>query len=58
MIIANQVGLPDRGFDSDDNAVSVFWENGQQSFCLRSKQQLATDLIELIAQHYAQKHST
>jgi phosphopantothenoylcysteine decarboxylase/phosphopantothenate--cysteine ligase len=58
MIIANQVGLPDRGFDSDDNAVSVFWKNGQQSFCLRSKQQLATDLIELIAQHYAQKHST
>ena len=53
MIIANQVGLPDRGFDSDDNAVSVFWENGQQAFSLQPKKQLATGLIDLIAKHYA-----
>ena len=53
MIIANQVGLPDRGFDSDNNAVTVFWENGHQTFSLQPKKQLATDLIELIAQHYA-----
>jgi phosphopantothenoylcysteine decarboxylase/phosphopantothenate--cysteine ligase len=53
MIIANQVGLPDRGFDSDNNAVTVFWENGHQAFSLQPKKQLATDLIELIAQHYA-----
>jgi phosphopantothenoylcysteine decarboxylase/phosphopantothenate--cysteine ligase len=58
MIIANQVGLSDRGFDSDDNAVSVFWKEGHQHFSLCSKQQLATDLIELIAQRYAKKHST
>ncbi|MEE9345227.1 MAG: bifunctional phosphopantothenoylcysteine decarboxylase/phosphopantothenate--cysteine ligase CoaBC [Methylococcales bacterium] len=58
LIIANQVGLPDRGFDSDDNAVSVFWETGQQVFSLRSKKQLATDLIALIAKHYAKKSST
>ncbi len=53
MIIANQVGLPDRGFDSDDNAASVFWENGQQAFSLQPKNKLATGLIDLIAKHYA-----
>ena len=58
MIIANHVGLPDRGFDSDDNAVSVFWDNGRQVFSLRSKKQLATDLIALIAKNYAKKDST
>ncbi len=56
MIIANQVGLSDRGFDSDNNAVSVIWDNGHQTFSLRSKKQLATDIIGLIAQHYAKKH--
>ncbi|MEE9411917.1 MAG: bifunctional phosphopantothenoylcysteine decarboxylase/phosphopantothenate--cysteine ligase CoaBC [Methylococcales bacterium] len=53
MIIANQVGLPDRGFDSDNNAVSVFWNNGHQAFSLQSKKKLAAGLIELIAEHYA-----
>ncbi|MEE9426480.1 MAG: bifunctional phosphopantothenoylcysteine decarboxylase/phosphopantothenate--cysteine ligase CoaBC [Methylococcales bacterium] len=53
MIIANQVGLPDRGFDSDNNAASVFWDNGYQAFSLQPKKQLATDLINLIAKHYA-----
>jgi phosphopantothenoylcysteine decarboxylase/phosphopantothenate--cysteine ligase len=53
MIIANQVGLPDRGFDSDNNAASVFWKNGYQTFSLQPKKQLATDLINLIAKHYA-----
>lgn len=53
MIIANKVGLPDRGFDSDNNAVTVFWENGHQAFSLQPKIQLATNLLELITQHYA-----
>ena len=56
MIIANQVGLSDRGFDSDNNAASVIWDNGHQTFSLRSKKQLATDIIGLIAQHYEKKH--
>lgn len=56
MIIANQVGLSDRGFDSDNNAASVIWDNGHQTFSLRSKKQLAADIIGLIAQHYAKKH--
>ena len=51
MIIANRVGA-DLGFDSDENAVSVFWENGAQRFPRAGKSELANELIELIAQHY------
>jgi phosphopantothenoylcysteine decarboxylase/phosphopantothenate--cysteine ligase len=52
MIIANQVG-ENRGFDSDDNTVDVYWSSGEQSFPTMSKARLAVDLIRLIAKHYA-----
>jgi len=52
MIIANQVG-ENRGFDSDDNTVDVYWASGEQSFPTMSKARLAVDLIRLIAKHYA-----
>ncbi len=59
MIIANQVGIADGGFSSDNNAASVLWNNGQQTFSLRSKKRLAVDIIKIIAQHYyASKHTT
>lgn len=51
MIVANLVG-PERGFDSDDNAVDVFWKNGEQSFPKMDKAKLAAELIELIAARY------
>ncbi len=51
MIVANQVG-DDRGFDRDDNAVSVLWKNGKQEFPTRAKADLARDLIELVAKHF------
>ena len=51
MIIANRVGA-DLGFDSDENAVSVFWHDGARRFPRADKSQLANELIELIAQHY------
>jgi phosphopantothenoylcysteine decarboxylase/phosphopantothenate--cysteine ligase len=49
MIIANQVGS-NQGIGSDENAVTVLWRDGQQSFPLMSKQKLARELIALIAQ--------
>lgn len=52
MIIANTVGRG-IGFDSDDNAVDVYWKNGQKSFPLAAKAALAMDLIDLIAERYA-----
>lgn len=53
MIIANLVDNS-RGFDVDENAVEVFWQNGQRSFPLADKRQLAQDLVALIAEHYLQ----
>ncbi|MBE0482909.1 MAG: bifunctional phosphopantothenoylcysteine decarboxylase/phosphopantothenate--cysteine ligase CoaBC [Bacterioplanes sp.] len=52
LIIANDVSRQDIGFNSDNNAVTVYWPDGQQDFADRSKNALAHDLIELIAQRY------
>ncbi|MCI0518107.1 MAG: bifunctional phosphopantothenoylcysteine decarboxylase/phosphopantothenate--cysteine ligase CoaBC [Woeseiaceae bacterium] len=57
MIIANKVGHG-VGFDSDENAVDVYWKNGQKSFPLSAKAALAGDLIELIAERYAANSSS
>jgi len=51
MIVANEVGA-DRGFDSEDNAVDVYWRGGEQSFPTTAKSELAEDLIRLIADRY------
>jgi len=51
MIVANQVGH-DRGFDRDDNELSVLWENGKKDFATATKIELARDLIELVAQRF------
>jgi phosphopantothenoylcysteine decarboxylase/phosphopantothenate--cysteine ligase len=44
---------PGLGFDSDDNAANVYWKNGEKSFPLLPKQDLAVALIRLIAERYA-----
>lgn len=54
MIIANDVSGTDIGFNSDQNAVTVFWAENQQSFAQMSKQALARELVELIAHRYQQ----
>jgi len=51
MIIANRVG-EHRGFDSDDNAVDVYWATGEQSFAMMPKTDLAVALLKLIATRY------
>lgn len=52
MIVANRVGV-DCGFDSDENAIDVYWHGGGQSFATASKSVLARDLVHLIATRYA-----
>lgn len=49
MIIANQVGQKDAGFDSDENAVTVLWQTQEKIFPRMAKQKLARELIDLIA---------
>lgn len=49
MIVANDVSAPGLGFSSDNNAVTVFWEGGQQTLGPESKSILAARLVALIA---------
>jgi phosphopantothenoylcysteine decarboxylase/phosphopantothenate--cysteine ligase len=51
MIVANQVG-EGKGFDSDQNAVNVYWQAGEQSFSTAEKTELARDLLKLIAERF------
>jgi len=52
MIVANDVSRTDIGFNSDQNAVTVIWSEGQQPLELASKAQIARDLVTLISAHY------
>lgn len=55
MIVANDVSRTDIGFNSDQNAVTVIWKEGQQPLELASKSRIARDLVTLISEHY-KKH--
>jgi len=57
MIAANQVGIEGSGFDSEDNALHVFWQNGDVEFPRCSKKQLARQLMLLITERYFEKKS-
>ncbi len=51
MIVANDVSTPGLGFNSDHNAVTVYWPNGETSLGPDSKRNIATQLVALIGQH-------
>jgi phosphopantothenoylcysteine decarboxylase/phosphopantothenate--cysteine ligase len=52
MIAANVVGEAIGGFDSDVNALHVFWGSGDEYLPMTHKTLLAEQLINLIATHY------
>jgi phosphopantothenoylcysteine decarboxylase/phosphopantothenate--cysteine ligase len=52
MIAANWVGGERGGFESNDNALDIFWQDGQKSLPMTSKEILATQLISLIAKRF------
>ncbi|MGH8496494.1 MAG: bifunctional phosphopantothenoylcysteine decarboxylase/phosphopantothenate--cysteine ligase CoaBC [Gammaproteobacteria bacterium] len=52
MIAANRVG-DGTGFDSDENALTVFWPGGEQELTKAPKRELARTLMEIIARRYA-----
>jgi len=58
MIAANWVGRADSGFNSDDNALSVYWSNGSQELGSMPKPALARELVALIAKRYHEKNTT
>jgi phosphopantothenoylcysteine decarboxylase/phosphopantothenate--cysteine ligase len=55
MIAANWVGRELGGFDSNQNALHVFWENGEQTLAMMDKTRLAEELIHLIAERFNEK---
>jgi phosphopantothenoylcysteine decarboxylase/phosphopantothenate--cysteine ligase len=54
MIAANQVGKQ-QGFEQDENALTVIWRDGQQELPTTSKDKLARELLQIIAQHLSTK---
>lgn len=58
MIAANWVGLDQGGFDSDLNALQLFWKDGQKSLPMTDKRQLAKQLIDVIAERFNEKNTT
>ncbi len=55
MIAANNVALAGQGFNSDDNALTVFSKTSKTELPLASKHTLAAQLVELISQHQIEK---
>jgi phosphopantothenoylcysteine decarboxylase/phosphopantothenate--cysteine ligase len=51
MIAANKVG-DGLAFDKDDNALTVYWQDGKRELSLTSKAALARQLVELIAERF------
>ena len=58
MIAANWVGQAEGGFDSDLNALHVYWDNGEKSFKMTDKLQLAKQLLTLIAERLNAESTT
>ncbi len=59
MIAANRVDATTAGgFDSNDNALEIFWQDGRASLPLMDKNLLAQQLLEIVAQRYKNKQET
>ena len=50
LIIANQVGIAGGGFESDQNAATAYWKDGERTFPGTAKTQLAEQLLDLITE--------
>jgi len=56
MIAANWVGQAEGGFESDRNALQVFWPGGLQILAMTDKHTLAAQLLNLIAEKLHEKN--
>jgi len=52
-IAANRVGIADGGFESDDNALTVYGHGFERQFAQAPKTRLAEALLDLIAERLA-----
>ncbi|KGR34506.1 phosphopantothenoylcysteine decarboxylase/phosphopantothenoylcysteine synthetase [Vibrio campbellii] len=46
MICANDVSVEGQGFNSNDNAITLFWAQGEQALALESKEALSFRILE------------
>jgi phosphopantothenoylcysteine decarboxylase / phosphopantothenate---cysteine ligase len=58
LICANDVSLAEHGFNSDTNALHLFWQNGEKRLPLSDKALLGQRLIDEIVSRYDEKKST
>jgi phosphopantothenoylcysteine decarboxylase/phosphopantothenate--cysteine ligase len=52
LIAANRVGIAGSGFESDDNALCVYWHGGERALGPAPKPQLADALLDLVAERW------
>ncbi len=52
MIAANWVGRAEGGFERDENALEVFWQDGKKILPMTEKSELAQQLVALIAERF------
>jgi phosphopantothenoylcysteine decarboxylase/phosphopantothenate--cysteine ligase len=57
MIAANVVGQAGTGFGSDDNALTLYWQGGSQTYEKMPKHELAAKLVTAVARRYLEEHS-
>lgn len=57
MIAGNDVAEPGIGFNSDENALTVIWADGECDLPRAPKTVIAKELLELVAKRYHAKHS-
>lgn len=58
MIAANLVGAAEGGFESEKNALTVFWEGGQKQLPLTDKLRLARQLVSLMSEQFYARTGT
>ncbi len=52
MIAANRVGVAGSGFESDDNALTVYWKDGERALGPAPKTELADALLDLALERW------
>lgn len=56
LICANDVSLAEHGFNSDTNALHLFWSTGEKRLPLSDKYLLSQRLIDEIVSRYDEKN--
>lgn len=54
LICANDVSIAGLGFNSNDNALHLYWNGGEQALAMASKTQLAKQVLNIIAEQFNQ----